>query len=60
MAGKCSDMSAAFACSSCHDLYDKRDSRWVEHKEHFEFYARRAILRTHHILINDGIIIIKG
>lgn len=57
---KASDINAAFGCFACHNLVDRRDPRWESHKEYFEFYARRAIMRTHHILFEMGILMIQG
>ena len=59
-AGKASDLSAAFGCSACHDLIDRRDPRWEEHNVHFDFYKRRAIDRTLHMLLEMNVISIRG
>ena len=53
---KASDINAAYCCSACHDLIDMRDARWEEHAEHFEYYKRRAINRTLHMLLHQGIL----
>ena len=55
---KADDISAAFACSACHDALDGRDG-----KLHFllqtgdrEYYMRRAMVRTWRKLIEMGVI----
>jgi len=60
MKGKASDLNGAACCSACHDLLDMRDSRWVDYKDDFEFYKRRAINRSLHMLLDAGIITVKG
>ena len=57
---KASDINAAYGCLHCHDLIDMRDERWVIHREYFEFYKRRAINRTLHLLLKQDILQIKG
>lgn len=54
MGFKCSDMSAAYGCSSCHDAMDGRNgvlvqSLWIEH-------AGKAIARTHIRMIEKGVL----
>lgn len=44
---KSTDLSAAFACSDCHDWLDRR-SRSPCADEDREFYMRRANIRTLH------------
>ena len=50
MAGKSEDICAAFGCSACHDLIDRRViiPAFLQRQfdEDREFYMRRAMLRT--------------
>ena len=57
---KAYDINAAFGCFACQRLIDCVDPRWEQHKEHLEFFKRRAINRTLHILIEMGILLIQG
>lgn len=56
MGKKSDDISACFACSSCHDAIDSRDKMPESEKPYLEWYMRRAMVRTWRILINDGVI----
>jgi len=53
MARKSDDISAAFACSACHDAIDRR--HLVESFPR-EWYMRRAMIRTWRRLIEKGVI----
>jgi hypothetical protein len=60
MARKSDDISAVFACSSCHDVVDSR-APWPAHgmdseKQHMHWYYRRAMVRTWRRLIEMGVI----
>ena len=58
MAGyKSTDISSAYGCSSCHACIDDR-SRLSG--EDYEFYIRRAMVRTWTRFIDKGLIIVKG
>lgn len=60
MGTKSDDLSACFACDSCHAVIDGR-MPWPEgEKEHKDWYMRRAQTRTLRVLVNDNIIHIKG
>jgi hypothetical protein len=55
MGQKADDISAAFACSSCHNVVDNR-----VYDEHYslskQWYMRRAMVRTWRKLIEMGVI----
>jgi hypothetical protein len=55
---KSDDLSACFGCSSCHDALDRRSGGLPDDER--EFYMRRAMVRTWRILVDMGIIAIKG
>lgn len=58
MALKATDVSAAFACSACHDVIDRRT--WCEeYEEHRWFYNYRAMIRTLSKWFELGLIKIK-
>lgn len=57
MGRKPDDISACFACSSCHDFVD---GRWIPYqKEMAEGLLRRAQTRTLRIAIEAGVVILK-
>lgn len=57
MAGKCSDATAFFACSACHDLYDRRAGPWAEiEPDSLKANALRAVGETHEIWEREGLI----
>lgn len=59
MAKKSDDLSAAFCCSACHDVIDRR--RFNEHfEQEAEFYLWRANKRTWRRLFELGILSIRG
>lgn len=59
-ARKADDVSACFACSSCHDVADGRID-WPEgEKRHRDWYFRRAQTRTLRRLVALGVVTIKG
>jgi len=66
MGKKSDDISACYACASCHDAADSRkaglwsDDDWCEFQQHKDWYFRRAMVRTWRRLIEKGIITIKG
>lgn len=54
---KCPDTVAFFACSACHDVYDRRDPRWLEFGQEFlAENALRALDETHRIWSREGLI----
>lgn len=55
---KADDVSACYACASCHDAIDRRryDQDFEEHRE---WYLRRAMVRTWRRLVQKGIIVIR-
>lgn len=53
------DISACYACSSCHDVIDGR-VKWNIEASEKEWYYRRAQTRTLRRLIDKEIITIKG
>lgn len=56
MGRKSDDISACYACSSCHDVIDGR----VPHDEgELEWYMRRAMVRTWRKLIEKGVIEVR-
>ena len=57
MGQKADDISAAFACSACHDVIDQRavPALSVSSRDR-EFYMRRAMVRTWRKLIEMGVI----
>ena len=56
---KSTDLSAGFLCSDCHDAVDRRTvSPMLE--EDREFYMRRSQVRTLHVLVDLGLVRIKG
>ena len=57
MGGKVDDLSAVYACHSCHDILDRRDSRYREigGQTRWQLIAR-ALVRTHEIMIEEGTI----
>ena len=54
---KVPDTAAFFACSACHDLYDRRDSRWREIGSE-ALFARglAALIETHEVWNREGLI----
>ncbi|MBH8578773.1 nuclease domain-containing protein [Bisbaumannia pacifica] len=61
MARKSDDISAAFCCSSCHDVLDGR-APWPDQFEasYREWYMRRGMARTWRRLVELGVVTIKG
>jgi len=62
MAKKADDISACFACSSCHDVIDGR-KKWplivgVSEVEYRDWYMRRAMVRTWRRWIAKGVVAI--
>lgn len=59
MARKADDVSAAYGCSSCHDVIDGRKS-WPGHYDlaDREWFMRRAQTRTARRMIEKGVLII--
>lgn len=57
MGKKSDDISAAYGCSSCHDVIDKR--RIPSYEYDLDWYMRRAMVRTWRKLIEKGLIIVK-
>ncbi len=59
MGGKTSDsISAAFGCSACHDVIDRRSNKELSDADR-EFFMRRAMLRTWRTWIDMGVIKIE-
>ena len=57
MAGKCPDTVAFFACSACHDVFDRRDSRWKDYgQDELRAQALRALGETHEIWGRMGLL----
>jgi len=58
MGQKADDISAAFCCSSCHDLVDgrARGAITLEYHNNRDWYMRRAMVRTWRKLIEMGVI----
>lgn len=56
---KADDTSAAYGCSSCHDVVDGRVQN-EEYKQYKWFYNARAIARTTKRFYEKGLIVIKG
>ena len=50
MGGKEDDISAVYACSSCHDILDGRASPTMDFKHSHHWYVARALIRTHEIM----------
>lgn len=60
IARKADDLSACFACDSCHSVIDGR-TKWPPHEQEFkDWYLRRAQIRTWRVLLGAGILSIKG
>lgn len=59
IARKSDDISAAFACSACHDAIDGR-AKSAEFEQFRDWYMRRAQVRTLRTWIEQGLIIISG
>lgn len=55
MSHKADDISACFACSSCHDLLDRRTKN-EEFESDREWYMRRAMVRTWRKLIEMDVV----
>ena len=61
MGRKADDISAWYACSSCHDAIDGRNPHaWVTILEDRDWYMRRAMVRTWRAMIESGLITIAG
>ena len=59
MGQKADDISAAFCCSACHDVIDRRefyDFEDIADGNSREWYMRRAMVRTWRKLIEMGVI----
>lgn len=54
---KATDISSAYGCSSCHAVID---SRGTLSAEDYEFYLRRAMVRTWTRFYELGLIVVKG
>lgn len=54
MGFKCSDLSAAYGCSACHDEMDGRTN--VLDEDEWHYLAGRAIVRTHIRMIEKGVL----
>ena len=59
MGGKSSDLSAVHACSSCHDVMDRRVQS-AEFNTHKYYYINRALIRTLTLLHSAELITVKG
>lgn len=57
MGGKCSDTVAFFACSACHSVYDRHDSRWRDYgPDELRAQALRAVGETHATWLAEGLL----
>ena len=56
MGGKSSHWIAAFGCSKCHDVIDRRNNTRAISEDDREFYMRRAMIRTWRIWIETGLL----
>ena len=56
MGGKEHDMSAAYACSECHDFIDRR--KYADHPEQLyrDRYMARALANTHILMFDNGVL----
>ncbi len=54
MGTKPDDISACYACSSCHDAIDRRHRSGLSGEDR-EWYMRRAMVRTWRRLIETGV-----
>ena len=59
MGRKSDDISAAYGCSACHDVIDRRSCVTLPPHE-AEWYMRRAMVRTWLRLIEKGVVRISG
>ncbi len=60
IARKSDDLSACFACDSCHSVIDGR-MKWPPMElEHKDWYFRRAQIRTWRVLFQEDVFSIKG
>lgn len=55
---KTDDFCAAYGCNACHDWIDNRSGVHPFHER--VFYAARALIRTQRIMIEKGLITVKG
>ena len=53
---KADDISCAYGCSNCHDLVDGRHYGKLKERIDFEWYTRRAMVRTWRRMIEKGLI----
>jgi hypothetical protein len=60
MGGKAPDLSGCFACDVCHDVIDGRRDWPGDEGQHRDWYLRRAMARTWRLLIDKGVIQVKG
>lgn len=62
-AQKASDLSGADGCFACHNVMDRRakmpDGLYIK-DEDWTFFAFRALQRTMHRRVEQGVLIIKG
>lgn len=56
---KCHDICGCFACDTCHAIIDGRHTAKLSQVD-FEFYARRAMVRTYSRWFDMGLLSIKG
>ena len=54
------DLCAAYACATCHDLFDGRQPGLEHGSADWMFYALRGMARTLRLMHDAGIITIKG
>ena len=59
MSRKSDDLSTAYACAECHNVIDGRAPHHFEPGEK-DWYMRRAMVRTWRILVDEGVVQIKG
>ncbi|GGE75833.1 hypothetical protein GCM10011533_30230 [Streptosporangium jomthongense] len=60
IARKADDLSACFACDACHSVIDGR-AKWPGlERDYQDWYLRRAQIRTWRVLLDMGVLSIKG
>lgn len=57
---KSDDISAAYACDTCHAVIDGRRPWPEDEKPHRERYLRRAMVRTWRRMLETGVLTIRG
>lgn len=60
IARKSDDLSSCFACDACHSVIDGRAKWPPPEAEYSDWYLRRAQMRTWRVLVDLGVVAIKG